>query len=81
MRLVPGLGQVPGLALVREPELALGQEPGQVREPELGPGQEPGQGQVPVPHRQVGSQLTTMPAGLIKFSFSSKKLLHLDFVT
>jgi len=60
---------------VREQE----QVPGQVREPEPGLGLEPELGLGP--HKQVGSQLITVPAGLIKFSFSSEKLLHLDFVT
>jgi len=55
--------------LVLEQALVLAPELGQVLAPGLGP------------HRQVGSQLTTIPAGLIIFSFSSKKLLHLGFVT
>jgi len=66
-----GLGQVPGLALAQAQE----------REREQALGLEPALGVELVPHRQPGSQLTTMPAGLINFSFSSEKLLHLDFVT
>jgi len=73
LELAPELGQGQVLALGQEP----GREPGLGREPEPGLGREP----EPElgPHKQVGSQLITVPAGLIKFSFSSEKLLHLDF--
>jgi hypothetical protein len=67
------LGQVQ----VLEQVLVLVLELGQV----LALGLERGQERVRGRHRQVGSQLTTMPAGLIKFSFSSEKLLRLDVVT
>jgi hypothetical protein len=64
-----GLGPVP----VRVP--GLGQV--LVRERERVPA--PGLGQALVPHKQPSLRLTTMPAGSVNFSFSSEKLLHLDF--
>jgi len=61
----PELGLVPGL--VPEPELVLVL----VLVPEPGLGLVPGPG----PHRQPSSRLTTMPAELTMFSFSSKNSL------
>ncbi len=75
MRLVQA--QVLELELAREPEPGLGQgpEPGLGQEPEPGLGQGPGQEQGPGPRRQVGSQLTTVPAESTIFSFSLIYLL------
>jgi len=66
--LVPGRVQelVPGREPGQEPASVLVLEPGQV--PGLEPALELGLGL----HRQPSSRLTTMPAGLIIFSFSSK---------
>jgi len=73
LALALGLGQVPGRVL--EPGLAQAQE----REREQALGLEPALGVELVPHKQPSSRLTTMPAGLIIFSFSSIKILHLNF--
>ena len=61
------------LVLVRELELVQERElaPVQARELVLAPGLGPEQ----VPHRQVGSQLITVPAELTIFSFSLIYLL------
>ncbi len=69
--LVPAREQVLGLGLgrVSEPALVPGQEQARVLEPALVLVPELGLGL----HRQPNSRLTTMPAGLIIFSFSSIK--------
>jgi len=65
------LGQVQGLELGQVLVLELGQVLAQELGQEQGLEREQGLG----PHKQVDSQLITVPAGLIKFSFSSEKLL------
>jgi len=72
---VRGLGQVLGLALGPEQEQAQVLEQGQVQEPALAQVQEPALAQERELglHRQPSSRLTTIPVGLIIFSFSSIK--------
>ena len=65
-------GQV--LELVQVPAQVLELERGQVPELAQVPAQALEPGLAPVLHRQRGSQLATMPAGLIIFSFSSIKI-------
>jgi len=73
LELAPVLGQEQEPVPVLGQELELVQEQVPVQEPV------PVLGQELEPRRQVGSQLTTIPAGLIIFSFSSEKLLSFRF--
>jgi len=70
-------------ALVLEQELGQGWVPGQGLEPVPVPVPVPALGQEQVPalglHKQLGSQLVSVPTELTIFSFSSEKSLHLDF--